>query len=53
MCKALFGVANTGRTNGVSKLVSRFNKEVLENKLVIVEEVEVKKDRPMPIPSKR
>jgi hypothetical protein len=46
MCKALFGIANTGRTNGVGKLVSRFNKEVLENKLVIVEEVEVKKGSP-------
>ena len=43
VCKALFGPKNTGRTNGVSKLVSRFNKEVLDNKLVIVEEVEVKK----------
>ncbi|AGI67003.1 hypothetical protein OAN307_c13100 [Octadecabacter antarcticus 307] len=43
VCKALFGPANTGKTNGVSKLVGRFNKEVLDNKLVIVEEVEVKK----------
>jgi hypothetical protein len=44
--KALFGKQNTGRTNGVSKLVGRFNKEVLENKLVIVEEVEVKRGSP-------
>jgi uncharacterized protein DUF5906 len=43
VCKALFGEANTARSNGVSKLVARFNKEVLEKKLVIVEEVEVKK----------
>lgn len=41
--KALFGPQNTGRVNGVSKLVGRFNKEVLANKLVIVEEVEVKR----------
>jgi hypothetical protein len=41
--KALFGEHNTARTNGVGKLVGRFNKEVLEKKLVIVEEVEVKK----------
>ena len=44
--KALFGKTNTGRINGVSKLVGRFNKEVLENKLVIVEEVEVKRGSP-------
>lgn len=44
--KALFGKQNTGRINGVSKLVGRFNKEVLENKLVIVEEVEVKRGSP-------
>jgi phage/plasmid-associated DNA primase len=43
VCKALFGEANTARSNGVSKLVARFNKEVLEKKLVVVEEVEVKK----------
>lgn len=44
--KALFGKQNTGRVNGVGKLVGRFNKEVLENKLVIVEEVEVKRGSP-------
>lgn len=44
--KALFGKQNTGRINGVSKLVSRFNKEVLENKLVVVEEVEVTRGSP-------
>ena len=44
--KGLFGQQNTGRTNGVGKLVGRFNKEVLENKLVIVEEVEVKRGSP-------
>jgi hypothetical protein len=44
--KALFGEQNTGRTNGVGKLVGRFNKEILENKLVIVEEVEVKRGSP-------
>ena len=44
--KALFGENNTGRTNGVGKLVGRFNKEILENKLVIVEEVEVKRGSP-------
>ncbi len=43
VCKALFGEANTARSNGVSKLVAKFNKEVLEKKLVVVEEVEVKK----------
>ena len=43
---ALFGGLNTGRVNGVTKLVGRFNKEVLENKLVIVEEVEVKRGSP-------
>jgi len=41
--KALFGSENTGRINGVNKLVGRFNKEVLANKLVVVEEVEVKR----------
>lgn len=41
--KALFGPENTARTNGVGKLVGRFNKEVLEQKLVLVEEVDVKK----------
>lgn len=46
VCKALFGEANTARSNGVSKLVARFNKEILEKKLVIVEEVEVKKGSP-------
>lgn len=44
--KALFGKQNTGRINGVGKLVSRFNKEVLENKLVVVEEVEVTRGSP-------
>lgn len=44
--KALFGNQNTGRINGVNKLVGRFNKEVLDNKLVIVEEVEVKRGSP-------
>ena len=44
--KALFGSQNTGRINGVNKLVGRFNKEVLDNKLVIVEEVEVKRGSP-------
>jgi len=44
--KELFGSMNTGRINGVSKLVGRFNKEVLANKLVIVEEVEVKRGSP-------
>lgn len=42
----LFGRLNTGRVNGVNKLIGRFNKEVLENKLVIVEEVEVKRGSP-------
>lgn len=44
--KELFGSLNTGRINGVNKLVGRFNKEVLANKLVIVEEVEVKRGSP-------
>ena len=44
--KELFGAMNTGRINGVNKLVGRFNKEVLANKLVIVEEVEVKRGSP-------
>jgi hypothetical protein len=44
--RALFGNHNTGRINGVNKLVGRFNKEVLDNKLVIVEEVEVKRGSP-------
>jgi hypothetical protein len=43
VCKVLFGEANTARSNGVSKLVAKFNKEILEKKLVVVEEVEVKK----------
>jgi hypothetical protein len=46
LLKALFGEKNTGRINGVEKLVGRFNKETLENKLVIVEEVEVKRGSP-------
>ena len=43
LVKDLFGVSNTSRINGVSQLVARFNKEVLQHKLVIVEEIEVKK----------
>ena len=43
LVKDLFGVANTSRINGVTQLVARFNKEVLQHKLVIVEEIEVKK----------
>jgi hypothetical protein len=43
LVKDLFGVANTSRINGVRQLVARFNKEVLQHKLVIVEEIEVKK----------
>lgn len=46
LMKELFGRENTGTTNGVSKLLGRFNKEVLENKLIIVEEVEVKRGSP-------
>ena len=48
VCKALFGSTDTGRTNGVSKLVGRFNKDVIDNKLVIVEEVEVKRRSEQP-----
>lgn len=43
VCRELFGLANTSRTNGVNQLVARFNKEVLQHKLVIVEEIEVGK----------
>jgi len=43
VCRELFGLNNTARINGVGKLVARFNKEVLQHKFVIVEEVEVKK----------
>ena len=43
LVKDLFGVANTSRINGVRQLVARFNKEVLQHKLVVVEEIEVKK----------
>ena len=43
LVKDLFGISNTSRINGVSQLVARFNKEVLQHKLVIVEEIEVKK----------
>ena len=43
LVKELFGVANTSRINGVGQLVARFNKEVLQHKLVIVEEIEVRK----------
>jgi hypothetical protein len=43
LVKELFGVANTSRINGVRQLVARFNKEVLQHKLVIVEEIEVRK----------
>ena len=41
--KDLFGVANTSRINGVRQLVARFNKEVLQHKLVVVEEIELRK----------
>ena len=41
--KELFGVANTSRINGVRQLVARFNKEVLQHKLVVVEEIELRK----------
>ena len=43
LVKDLFGVANTSRINGVRQLVARFNKEVLQHKLVVVEEIEVRK----------
>jgi len=43
LVKDLFGAANTSRINGVRQLVARFNKEVLQHKLVIVEEIEVRK----------
>ena len=43
LVKELFGVANTSRINGVRQLVARFNKEVLQHKLVVVEEIEVRK----------
>ena len=43
VCRELFGLQNTSRINGVTKLVARFNKEILQHKLVIVEEVEVRK----------
>jgi hypothetical protein len=43
LVKDLFGVANTSRINGVRQLVARFNKEVLQHKLIVVEEIEVKK----------
>lgn len=43
LVKELFGVANTSRINGVGQLVARFNKEILQHKLVIVEEIEVRK----------
>lgn len=46
LMRELFGRENTGTTNGVSKLLGRFNKEILENKLIIVEEVEVKRGSP-------
>ena len=43
LVKDLFGVANTSRINGVRQLVARFNREVLQHKLVVVEEIEVRK----------
>ena len=43
LVKELFGVTNSSRINGVRQLVARFNKEVLQHKLVIVEEIEVRK----------
>ena len=43
LVKELFGAANTSRINGVRQLVARFNKEVLQHKLVVVEEIEVRK----------
>ena len=43
LMKDLFGVANTSRINGVRQLVARFNKEVLQHKLVVVEEIELRK----------
>ena len=43
LVKDLFGVSNTSRINGVRQLVARFNKEVLQHKLVVVEEIELRK----------
>ena len=43
LMKDLFGVANTSRINGVRQLVARFNKEVLQHKMVVVEEIELRK----------
>ena len=43
LVRDLFGVSNTSRINGVRQLVARFNKEVLQHKLVVVEEIELRK----------
>ena len=42
VARALFGTANTASINGVKKLVGRFNKNILEKKLVIAEEVQIR-----------
>ena len=41
ICAKLFGVENSSTENNVSKLVSRFNAPVLENKFVICEELQI------------
>jgi hypothetical protein len=42
VARSLFGSANTASINGVKKLVGRFNKNILEKKLVIAEEVQIR-----------
>jgi len=41
ICAKLFGEENSSTENNVSKLVSRFNAPVLENKFVICEELQI------------
>ena len=41
ICAKLFGEQNSSTENNVSKLVSRFNAPVLENKFVICEELQI------------
>lgn len=46
IARALFGKDNTAAINGIDKLVGRFNKSILDKKLVVAEEVQIPPNSP-------
>ena len=43
VCQHLFGLENSSPESSVDKLLGRFNTEVLDNKLIAIEEVDIKR----------